>query len=176
MSGPVFSATEGILAARRKHDRAPLPVRNSGQEGRALKAEVARLRASRQREDKEKETLMHKIEKLKAELKATLRENRSLGKALEEKRSAQRMAEENARRTHTLDNARELFKSMLEGGVGEQPRLRTDSPSRACVEDALSVPNGSERRITGTSSLSKRRYSTLSSRGRQLSETSARRR
>merc|ERR1719401_1609255 len=80
-----------------------------------------RLKNDAQRDQKEREALLGKIEYLQAQLRTALDENRNLNGILEERKRA--LAQDNAReeaaaRETALDNARELFRTMLSEAEG----------------------------------------------------------
>eukprot|EP00419_Tripos_fusus_P024329 CAMPEP_0172707782 /NCGR_PEP_ID=MMETSP1074-20121228/50175_1 /TAXON_ID=2916 /ORGANISM="Ceratium fusus, Strain PA161109" /LENGTH=165 /DNA_ID=CAMNT_0013530639 /DNA_START=37 /DNA_END=534 /DNA_ORIENTATION=+ len=105
----------------RRPDRQSLPARGGCQavELKALRAEVMRLRGASERDAKEKEELVRRVDLLKAELRRVLEENRILTDAVDQQkcRLAQATArEEAALRESALDSARELFRSMLDAG------------------------------------------------------------
>lgn len=90
---------------------------------RALRAEVGRLRASAQCDTEENENLTKKVELLKAELRNTLDENRTLSDLLEERQrllSQPVVRDEAVVRESALGSAKELFRSMMADAVGEQ--------------------------------------------------------
>jgi hypothetical protein len=82
-----------------------------------LRAEVAKLQASAQRDAKDRETLHGMIDRLKTELRHALDENRRLTDGLEERKQlldAQSERREAAAREQALKSAKNLFKSMLQ--------------------------------------------------------------
>mmetsp|Transcript_56445 Transcript_56445/g.101187 ORF Transcript_56445/g.101187 Transcript_56445/m.101187 type:complete len:177 (-) Transcript_56445:81-611(-) len=96
-------------------------------EMKALRAEVLRLRTTAQREAQERESLVGKIELLKAELRNTLEQNRSLADSLEERRricADEAVEMEVVPRDSALESAKDLFKQML-GEESRAPKWRS---------------------------------------------------
>mmetsp|Transcript_2375 Transcript_2375/g.6700 ORF Transcript_2375/g.6700 Transcript_2375/m.6700 type:complete len:197 (+) Transcript_2375:75-665(+) len=106
------------LPAPAGHRREPPPQHGAGptSELLALRAEVARLQEDAKRDALEKEQLRRQVERLQGELRKTMEENRSLWTSNEERKNVLAQAtakEEAAARESALDNARDLFRSML---------------------------------------------------------------
>mmetsp|Transcript_45947 Transcript_45947/g.135880 ORF Transcript_45947/g.135880 Transcript_45947/m.135880 type:complete len:158 (+) Transcript_45947:86-559(+) len=122
LPGPAAGYGAGAAFTRRP-ERASLPAQQSAagpagpaSEFLALRAEVARLLEDAKRDALEKEQLRRQVERLQAELRKTMEENRSLWASNEERKNVLAQAtakEEAAAKERSLDHARDLFRSML---------------------------------------------------------------
>lgn len=110
-----------------------------------LRTEVARLRAAAQNDAKEKETLHGMVNRLQKELRHALDENRALTEGAEERKQlldAQSAQQEADARDAALNNAKDLFKSMLGAGSIENRNTNRDHQR--------SPPHGHKRRQPST--------------------------